>query len=106
MKESPKAASDDEKSADKHELFLKSLSASINSYNLKDASNAGSVPSSPKKNQVNRISDVSDESKDLSAELKSSTSSSELKNTYQRRNSCKSKTVQESSSSSDANDSV
>ena len=69
MKASPKAAaaSDDEKSVDKqdkHELFLKSLSASINSYSLKEASNASADSSdkaSPKKIKANRISDVSAE---------------------------------------------
>ena len=69
MKASPKAAavSDDEKSVDKqdkHELFLKSLSASINSYSLKEASIASADPSenaSPKKVNANKISDVSAE---------------------------------------------
>ena len=62
MKENPKAASDDEKQENSHELFLKSLSQSINSYNLKEASEASdSAKASPKKITTNKISDISAE---------------------------------------------
>ena len=94
MIESKKAASDDEKSADKHDLFLKSLSASINSYSLKEASIPSSVPSSadasPKKKKKSRIPDVIIES-----------SSEELSNTphFHRKSFSKTNDLLESSSS-------
>ena len=63
MQEPPKAASDDEKQENSHELFLKSLASSINSYNIKEASIASdSANASPKKIKVNiKLSDVSAE---------------------------------------------
>lgn len=64
---SNKAASDDEVAQEKHDNFLKSLSASINSYSLKEASLqslTSSQISSPKKTSGNSLLQKIDSSSD------------------------------------------